>query len=253
MTIVLNENEWAREMIESRSLGKKSFETLSRVARYYLDNGMSRRETKKLMGSFLIQCDPTASLFKWDATLDYALKRALKGRALKIEYIPVTRPEMEKIDSLESRQIKRLAFTLLCLAKYWDAVNGKYEHWVNSEQKDIMKMANVNTSIKRRGLMYSALQKLGMVEFSKRVDNTNPRVAFMEDGDVVLKITDFRNLGYQYLKYHGEPYFECQNCGIVTKRENNGRGRGRPQKYCRECATEVSMKQRVDWAMRMRG
>ena len=253
MSIVLDENAWAREMIENRTLGKKAFETLSRVARCYLDEGLSRRDTRMKLDTFLTSCDPTASLSKWSDTLDFAVKRAMKSAALKIDYITVTVPEIKKIDSLDSRQIKRLAFTLLCLSKYWDAVNSRGDHWVNSEQRDIMKMANVNTSLKRQSLMYGALRKLGMVEFSRKVDNTNVRVTFAEDGEPALIITDFRNLGFQYLRYHGEPYFECQNCGIVTKREGGESRRGRPQKYCRDCAAEVAIKQRVDWAMRMRG
>jgi len=253
MTIVLDENAWAQEMIANRTLGKKAFETLSRVARYYLDEGMSRRDARMRLDTFLTQCDPTASLSKWSDTLDFAVKRALKSTALKIDCIIVTVPEMEKIDSLESRQIRRLAFTLLCLSKYWDAVNSRGDHWVNSEQREIMKMANINTSLKRQSLMYGALRKLGMVEFSRKVDNTNVRVTFAEAGEPALKITDFRNLGFQYLRYHGEPYFECQNCGIVTKRVGGANSRGRPQKYCKDCANEVAVKQRVDWVMRMRG
>jgi hypothetical protein len=253
MTIVLDENAWAQEMIANRTLGKKAFETLSRVARYYLDEGMSRRDARMRLDTFLTQCDPTASLSKWSDTLDFAVKRALKSTALKIDCIIVTVPEMEKIDSLESRQIRRLAFTLLCLSKYWDAVNSRGDHWVNSEQREIMKMANINTSLKRQSLMYGALRKLDMVEFSRKVDNTNVRVTFAEGGEPALKITDFRNLGFQYLRYHGEPYFECQNCGIVTKRVGGANSRGRPQKYCKDCANEVAVKQRVDWVMRMRG
>ena len=253
MTVVLNEHEWAKEMITTHSLGKKPFETISRVAKYYIDNNYSKKEVRRMLDTFLLQCDPTASLPKWSDTIDYALDRALKYDAIKIDHISITEPEMRAIDSVNSKQARRLAFTLLCLAKYWDAVNPHGDHWVNSRDCEIMRMANINTSIRRQSFMYNTLNKCGMIQFSKKVDNTNVRVCFIEDGDVVLNISDFRNLGYQYLKYHGEPYFECQNCGITTKYSNpENKNSCSKQKYCKSCAAEINIQQIINSVMRQR-
>lgn len=250
MSIVLNEHEWAENMINSRTLGNKPFETLSRVAKYYIDKKYSKKDTRNLLDTFLLQCDPKASLPKWADTLDRAVSRALKYDAIQVDGIDITKAEMGKIDALEGKQMRRLAFTLLCLAKYWDIVNPAGDHWVNSKDSDIMAMANVKTSVKRQSLMYHTLNELGLIQFSKKVDNTNVKVCFIEDGDVAMTITDFRNVGYQYLKYHGEPYFECQNCGIITRLGSPAKGI--KQKYCKSCAAEVAMKQRVNSVMRRR-
>lgn len=250
MSIVLKEHEWAENMIRSKSLGKKPSETLSRVARYYIDKGYNKKDTRNFLDTFLIQCEPTSSLPKWSDALDYALSRALRYEAIDIEGIDITKPEMDKIDALEGKQIKRLAFTLLCLAKYWKIILPLGDYWVNNKDNEIMAMANINTSIKRQGAMYWSLRECGMIQFSKKVDNTNVRVCFVEDGETVIRITDFRNLGYQYLKYHGEPYFECENCGLTTK--INEPNRGRRQKYCRDCAVAINTQQRVNSVMRRR-
>ena len=151
-------------------------------------------------------------------------------------------------DALNGKQTRRLAFTLLCLAKYWNAVSKKPDGWVNSSDSDVMRMANINTSIKRQSLMFHNLNESGMIQFSRKVDNTNVRVCFMEDGETALHITDFRNLGYQYLKYHGANYFVCENCGITTKEVNHTTGR--KQKYCSECAVQVAVQQRVNSVMK---
>lgn len=251
MTIVLNEHEWAREKIKSKSLGSKPFETLSRVAKYYIDQDYSKRETRGMLDTFLLQCEPDASLPKWSDTLDHAVARALKYDAINIDSIDITKPEMDRIDALEGKQVRRLAFTLLCLAKYWNIINPQSNCWVNSKDSEIMHMANINTSIKRQSLMYFNLNEAGMIQFSKKVDNTNVRVCFIEPGDTVMTITDLRNLGYQYLKYHGEPYFECQNCGITVKKNDNCVGR--KPKYCKDCAVEIHMQQTVNAVMRQRG
>lgn len=250
MSIVLNENEWAREMIEAGSLGKQPFETLCRVAGYYVSSGYGKKEARKMLDTFLLRCDRTVSLQKWSYTIDRALERALKYNPICIEHICITKPEMDKINALDGKQIRRLAFTLLCLSKYHDIVNPNCDHWVSDKDNEIMKLANINTSILRQAQMYHTLIELGYIHPSKRVDNTNVRVCFSEDGDTAMNVSDFRNLGYQYMRYCGEPYFECANCGITTKYSDPEKGR--KQKYCKTCAAEVAMRQKVNYVMRRR-
>lgn len=250
MTIVLNENKWAGEMIEAHDLGKKPTETLRRIARYYLNKGMSRTAVRKELDSFLLQCDPRASLPKWSHTMDYAVSAAVKYPSVDIESVEITDAEISKIDALEGKQIKRLAFTLLCLSKYWHSISPKDGYWVNNKDNEIMNMANINTSIKRQSFMYWTLREAGMIQFSKKVDSTNVKVCFITEGNTVIHIKDFRNLGYQYLMYHGEPYFVCANCGITTKISNPQNNR--KPKYCNECASKIHMQQIINSVMRQR-
>ena len=252
MGIVLNEHYSAEQAIETRCLGKKPSETLSRVARYYIDNNNIRDKkiVRSKLDTFLLQCDPTASIPKWSKMLEFATDWAFKHEAINIESIVVTKPELQKIDSLDGKQIRRLAFVLLCLSKYWNIVNTQNDNWVNSRDNDVMSFANINTSIRRQCAMYTTLRDCGLIQFSKKVDNTNVRVCFLEDGEPAMVITDLRNLGYQYLRYHGEPYFECANCGITTKISEPTKGR--KQKYCKECAVEIKTKQNVNAVMRQR-
>lgn len=250
MNIVLREHEWAENMISERSLGRKPSETLRRVARYYLDEGYGRRKTRSMLDSFLLQCDPTASLAKWSDALDFATNRAIKYSAIDIDEICVSEPEMDFINAQKGKTVRRLAFTLLCLAKYWNTVIPGGDSWVNNKESDIMSMANISASARQQAAMYRTLRDGGLIRFSKKIDNTNVRVCFIRDGKTALKITDFRNLGYQYLKYCGEPFTVCQYCGITTKISSPDKGR--KQKYCRSCAVEVAMKQRVNSVMRRR-
>lgn len=255
MTVVLDEYEWVEEMMASRSLGKKPFETMCRVAKYYLDKKYDKKEVRRMMDAFLIRCEPGASLPKWSDLLDYALLWAQKYKMIKIEYIDLTETELSRINELESAQIRRLAFTLLCLAKYYDIVSDSNSHWVNCRDSDIMKMANINTSIKRQSAMYHRLNELGMIQFSKRVDNTNVRVCFVDKNKTALRVSDFRNLGYQYMMYLGDPnYVKCQTCGIVVRRNKTMvdgiRPVGRPQLNCADCSTSIRTKKTVNSVMR---
>ncbi len=255
MTIILNEHEWAKNMLQSHSLGKKPTETLGHIARYYIDEHqgektISKREVRKKLESFLVQCDPNTSIPKWDNALTYVINRAFKRNTIYIENITITKPELDKIGALKGKELKRLAFTLLCLSKYWDSVNFTNTHWVNTQDTEIMKMANIVESVKRQSQLYNELSNLGLIKFSKKVDNTNVRVCFVADGETALHISDFRNLGHQYERYCGVPCRVCQNCGLVFKARKGGSGS--QAKYCKECAQKVQLQQIIGHVMRSR-
>ena len=240
MGIVLNEYNWAREMIAAHDLGKKPYETLCRVARYYLNvRHCTTKETRRMLDRFLIECDPTASLPKWAATLDHAMVAAKKRDGIEIDSITITLPEIETIETLETKPLKRLAFTLLCLAKYW-----------STKDSEIMRMANISTSLKRQSELYRTLFERGLVKFSKKVDNTNVQVCFVQGGATALEVTDFRNLGWQYLKYQGGPFFECYNCGLTVKYSDPVHGKH--QRYCKDCAIKIRTQQSVNAVMKRR-
>lgn len=251
MSIILNEKDWAIAMIQAHSLGKKPFETLCMVAKYYANNdGCSKSDVRKKMDDFLLQCDPDASLPKWANTIDNAVNRAFKYGMVEIDGVAVTEAEMARIDSISSKQARRLAFTLLCLAKYWDAVNPNGDHWVNTKDGEIMRMANINTSVRRQSMLYRELYEAGMIQFSRKIDNTNVRVLFMEEGNTVYTVYDFDNLGYQYQMYHGEPFFVCESCGKTQKYHNQKVGRR--QIYCDDCAAKIKIQQSVNSVMKAR-
>lgn len=199
----------------------------------------------------MTECDPRIVLLDWEGAIDRSIRAAKKYPLIILDSIVITRPEMETIESLSERQLQRLAFTLLCIAKFRRASSETQSMWVNCPDSEIMKMANINTSISRQCTMYAKLRELGMVRFSKRVDNTNVEVLFAQDGEPALFISDFRNLGYQYMMYHGENYFVCAECGI-TERNRPSNSSGRKKKYCKACAEKIMMKQTVNSVMRRR-
>lgn len=248
ISVILNEYEWAQDAIDEPDLSKHPVETLKLIARYYLDNGYDKKNVRELLEKYIITCDSNASIVLWDKAIDSAMKQASKRQAIMIDNIVVTKPEMDVINNIDSRQGQRLGLTLLCLAKYWDYCREDNNHWVTNKNSDIMAMANINTSIKRQGQLYRHLEELGLLFFPVRVDAISMQVLFVEDGDPELLIHDFRNIGYQYLKYKGEPFFECQECGLVTKVKNPGNGR--PPKYCPACAAKIRTQQNVNSVMR---
>lgn len=252
MSIILNEYDWAERAIRDKDLGKKPVETLSRISKYYYANRYSKSEIRSLLDMFILQCDPSASLVKWAGILDRVAKSADKYALIRVDGVKISDTELQRIMELEGVQVRRLAFTLLCVSKYWDMASEKNNHWVNTSDKDIMKMANIRTSVKRQGAMFANLRDHGLIRFSKKIDNLNVQVLFSDDGSEEMFIRDFRNLGYQYMNHYETGYFECQNCGIIDKEKKRSSAAGRKQKYCPECAAEIRTKQNIESVMRHR-
>lgn len=252
MTLVLRETDWAKQMIERQTLGSSPYETLRRIARYYIDLGKTKTETKKSIEKYVESCMKNSSILKWSKTIDAAVSYAAKHPAVNVECINITADELKTIEFITlGRQAQRLAFTLLCLSKYWNICTGTNEFWVNSADSEIMQMANIKTSIKRQCKLYHDLREAGLISFSHRVDCNNIRVNFAnDDSDTAMEITDLRNLGNQYLMQIGEPYFSCAECGVVSKLVNPQAGR--KQKYCYECAAKVAAAQKLEYTHKSR-
>lgn len=244
MTIILNESDWAQDMIEANDLGASPFETLRRVAGYYLGKGYNAKETRDLVEKFLMRSRPDASAVLWMDTLNNAVSYALKHPPVNIGYVSVTKPEMEVISKLSGAQAKRLAFTLLCLSRYINAVNPDADGWVYFDDKDIMKMANIITSLRRQSALYRELRDTGILQFSKRVDNTNVRVLLNLEGEEAVRVSDFRDIGNQYMMAAGSKEFMvCENCGRIFRLPKKDiswiKRDGAVRKYCRECSESV--------------
>lgn len=264
MAIVLNEYEWAERMISKRKLGKKPGETLARVAKYYFENRYSRKEVRKLLDQFLVQCDPDASLVNWSDALDRIVKSAAKYPLIQIDYIAISTGELKWVETLKGKQLRRLAFTMLCVSKYWNIISENNNNWVNTDEREIFQMANITTPSVKRDFMYGDLIRSGFIRQSKRIDNLNVQMLppdTTEDAGLLIK--DFRNLGYQYMRYCGEDFFECEMCGLTVRAKeftpvktlqakSRSADTGRKHKYCPACATEVRLKQSVDSVMRRR-
>lgn len=234
--IILNEKMWVENRLKERSLGNNTGDTLRRVAKYYAAQGYTENEIVAKVESFVEKCDNTISIVKMQKFIHDVVKSAMKSNLIDIDSINITNAEMEMIHSLDGSMQERVMFTLLCLAKYGDAVRPTNDGWVNNESKQIFKLANVVMTTMRQSLLIHNLMTKGYVSFSKAPDNVNIKVNIINnDSDVALRIVDFRNLGMQYMRYFGGKYMECKECGIVIRRTTNN------QKYCKACAKLINV------------
>lgn len=233
--IILNEKAYAEDCLKNRVVDNKPFTTLSILAKYYYHClGYRKKKITELLIDYMEKSYPYYSSNKtsWDDNIEKIAKNAGKFNLFEIDGVWITKSEIATIQDLHNKVLERLAFTMLCIAKLNNIKNPKNQGWVNTDAKEIFSLARISCSVTNRYERIGMLNQLGLLEFPKKNDNLSSRVTFINDeSEKVLNISDFRELGYEYLKFTGGNFTHCQDCGILIR--NNRAG---TKKYCSSCA-----------------
>lgn len=233
--IVLDERKYAENCLRDGSINDSPFFTLSILAKYYYHYlGFRKKKIIKLLLEFLEKNYPKYELNKytWQTSVEKLAARAGKFPLFEIAGVSITKSELDTIANIHNKVLERLAFTMLCLAKFGNAKNDSNNNWVNLDSKEIFKLARISCKANEREIKIGQLYQMGLLEFSKRNDNLNCRVTFVDnDSEEVVFISDTRELGYEYLKYKGENFIRCADCGILTRGNKNG-----TKRYCKSCS-----------------
>lgn len=237
MMIILNEKKYIESVIEKGEVSSKPSETINLMVKYYKYLGFKKNEVYEKIHEYLLKNYKPYNKVKWEDTINKYIETNFKKgyELIEIDFIPITDKEVDKIKTLKSKRLERLAFTMLVIAKMNNMVSDKNNGWVNKKDKEIFKHANIRTSIKEQCLLLNDLKTKEFIEFSQRVDNTNNKVLFIEEGVAVIKIDDMRNLGYIYDDFVGYGKFKkCEICGEVIKNTS----KTKIPKYCDGCIKE---------------
>lgn len=233
--IILNEKKYAIECLENGFVGKKPFFTLSIIAKYYYHSlGYKKSKINNLLNEFMSKNYAGYHLDKlsWQDTIESIVKKVNKYALLEVDGVSITKSELQTISEIDNPIRERVMFTILCLAKFGLARNPNSNGWVNTDSKEIFKMARVSCKALERELYIGDLFDRGLLELPMRNDNTSIRVTFIDtESPEELFVSDFRELGYEYLKYKGENFIRCAECGILTRGNKNG-----TKRYCKDCA-----------------
>ncbi len=231
--IILNEKAYVERMLAEKNLdASKAYLFVRLYARYlYHENGLRKSGIIRELNAFMQEHVPNYNEVDWMPRLEKYASHADKYPLCQCDGIWTTKKELETIEGIGNKVLKRLAFTLLCLAKFGVYRNPDTDGWISYSNGEIFSLACINTSAFEKDIKIHALHELGLIEFAKKVDNLGIHVCFMEqESENTLFVSDFRKLGYEWKLYKGEKYIRCATCGILT-RNTNGR-----RKYCKECA-----------------
>ena len=87
--------------------------------------------------------------------------------------------------------------------------------------------------MKKENVIIGKLYKMGLLEFAERNDNLSVRVTFIDEAsNEVLFVSDFRELGLEYMNYKHGGYARCADCDRLFKKTGNH------SLYCKKCTGE---------------
>lgn len=232
--IVLNELEYAEDCIKNKHIDKKPYFTLSILAKYYFHHlGYDKNQIADSLESFLSSTYPKYKKEStyWNETIEKIVSDVEKYTLHEIEGVWITENELHTIENIKNKVLERLAFTMLCLAKLSICRNPKSNGWINDDVKLIFSLARISGSVTDRYTRINELYELGLIELPKRNDLLNYRITFIDNKSKnELFIYDFRELGYEYLKYIGQNFIRCEECGILTRGNKTS-----TKRFCNKC------------------
>lgn len=238
--IVMNERRWANQILETGDLGDNRGLAIQVLARYfYWEEGLKKKAILERLDALLEQLIPDYNPVKWEPFLERAAVKAKKRKLIELDEIPVHKGEMDFISTIPRVQLRRLAFTMLVLARYFDTIKETNNHWINLEFAEVFRLACITATLEKQAEMYRALIDARFIEYSKRVGNNNARVLIMDDTETVYTVPDLRAIGHEYQLYCGEPYARCERCGVLFRQSAKMN-----RKYCKECSKRPAMAMR---------
>ncbi len=215
-------------------------------ARYlYHEQGLKKSGIIKELNNFMEVSYPRYNPVDWNTSIEKYANKASKYPLCECKGIWITENELKTIKEIQNKVLERLAFTLLCLAKFKNYRNQNNNNWVNYSNGEIYNIACINTTAFDKDLKFNQLRELGLIEYAKKVNNLNIKVLYIDDdSEKKLFISDFRKLGYEWRLYKGEKYIRCADCGILIRRKTNN------QKYCKDCSYNKKLERNKKYKMK---
>ena len=239
MPVVLNEKKHAECIIEKGEVGNKPTSTLFLLAKYYRQKeNLNKEQTFNKLNEFMETNYKNYNSATWEDIIEDISKKANKYPLREIDYIEITQSEIDIIRNVCNIKYEKLLFTILCYAKLYNKISDKNNGWVNTDIKELFRVARVTVKYRNDKFLYlNDLETAGLISFSNKNDNLNLRVTFIDDNsEAVLKVDDFRELGYEYLNYIGDGKFiRCECCKRLVKKSSKN------MKYCNKCSKEKQL------------
>ncbi len=254
MPVVLNEAKQAEEIIRTGEVGAKPSSTLFLLGKYYRQKmGLSKDATVTKLNEFMEQNYKNYNSVLWEEIIESISKKSIKYQLREINFVGITEYELSCIRQLKNIKYEKLIFTMLCHAKYYNFISENNNGWVNIDIPEIFRVSRVSVKYQNDKFLYlneieqnKILSGSGLISFSSKNDNLNIRINFVDmDGEPILYISDFRELGYEYLNYYNLKKFKrCENCNrlFALKSKNDG-----SSKYCLSCKKTKDLEKKRKW------
>lgn len=258
MFTTLNELEYATNLLNGGKIECGEKHALSCLAKYYHYYGKDKSQIKQMLNSWYNEHFPDRLQPHRSKEIKSAMVAAEKYPILTIDEIIITKPEIQRILGIKSpktdererrrntKSLQKLAFTLLCFAKF-EIAKGKAEPWVNIPYKDLFKFSRVNVVDSLKTQYLKDLINLGLIEHTMKASSYLLKVLFVENGETALTVHNLNETGILFEQvYFGKKYFRCEYCGEMAIMTNG------KQKYCRKCVKKANAKKAAENMRKLR-
>lgn len=245
MPVILNETKQAEYIIRKGEVGNKPASTLFLLGKYYRQKEkLDTEHTFHKLNEFMQQHYKNYNPALWEDIIEDISKKTVKYPLREIRFVGVTRSELDKIAEIPQVKYQKLLFTMLCYAKLYNTVSENNEGWINTDIREIYKIARVTVKYKNDKFLYlNDIESTGLISFSNKNDNLNIKVNFIDTEEApVLMIEDFRELGYEYQNHTGQDRFiRCTECGRLVRQT------GKNTRYCDDCKQKKRLEAKRNW------
>ena len=240
MDFIFNELFLVDKQIDEHKVDDSNAVAMIRMLAKYNchEKHMNKDENYKAILDYMTKYCKTFTEADYYKIIDNCIASVGKYGFKKIDSIKIMRSELSLIARLKNLRLERLAFVLLCVAKYDHYYSDSDEYWCNRSWTSIFSMARISkNSPEERQKVLRALKLAGAIETTHKVGQDSLKILFVapeDDNNVVFELTetDFKELGYVYLYYKNgfDGFIPCQSCGRLIKKNTSN------TKYSKECS-----------------
>jgi len=241
--LIFNEKTQYYNLIENGFEKYPNKRDLIILCNQWLKNGIEKDNLKKRMVEFCCECNSQFNYAKNEKLLLDVLKNIenIGNEISAFEFstnIVFFKSEIDKIKELKSKNLQKIAFIMICLAK-WRNANFIY---LNSEStiklKDIFKFAGIKaTGIEQERTLYE-LNSCGFTDVQLKPILKYIIPAILFEGEIILNFEIDENMISHWIKF---AYPHCERCGCEIIKQSN------KQKYCKECAKLILKEQKLNY------
>lgn len=251
--VIINEQKVLDELLNNHKMIENTSNCINiLIKHYWLQNhDIDKLELLYTILEDIKKCDiPKFSVKKCEESIQgridnfYKELRKYGEASIKIKVIDkivITKAEIALIESYDDKKTQQVMFILLVYAKITNKLNGNESYWLNQSITNIMKEAKVSNGQKKTDILYN-LKQTTAISNTIKVNGKGIKVNYAyEDSEEGLVIEDFDGVIYQWLKYKGERWKRCSECGKWIKQKSNR------EQYCKDCKRQKELEKYIKY------